>query len=296
MKETSLRITDVAAFSSARNAAHLAVQHLARAARANLPAASDDSHSNLGWDNARQGFLSHAINGAHIGLSLAPMTLTIIEKSGAETAFAFNGVSDAEAAKWLDVQLQRLQLKGASAVALPYELPADAAERNTYPSDTDSVAFHQLAGWYSLAHNVLSSLARKQSGLTPGPSPVRCWPHHFDIATYVSLEEGDPETARGIGVGLSPGDEGYDEPYFYINPWPHSGRREFTRRAAARPLAYRRLCRANRKWRRGLTSTAENFVLNAFKTALKAQSEKRAVLNCPIFMFKLLLAKPDDQQ
>jgi hypothetical protein len=50
---------------------------------------------------------------------------------------------------------------------------------------------------------------------------LRCWPHHFDIATYVSLEAGDPETARAMGVGMSPGDESYDQPYFYVNPWPH---------------------------------------------------------------------------
>ncbi len=50
---------------------------------------------------------------------------------------------------------------------------------------------------------------------------MRCWPHHFDIATYVQLEEGNFESAKGIGIGMSPGDESYDQPYFYINPWPH---------------------------------------------------------------------------
>ena len=54
-------------------------------------------------------------------------------------------------------------------------------------------------------------------------SPVRCRPHHFDIATYVSLEEGDAENARGVGVGMSPGDESYGQPYFYVNPWPKLG-------------------------------------------------------------------------
>lgn len=54
----------------------------------------------------------------------------------------------------------------------------------------------------------------------PGPGPIRCWPHHFDIATYVALGSGDPETAPGIGAGLSPGDESYGQPYFYVNPWP----------------------------------------------------------------------------
>jgi len=37
----------------------------------------------------------------------------------------------------------------------------------------------------------------------------------------VGLEEGNFETARGVGVGLSPGDDAYNQPYFYINPWPH---------------------------------------------------------------------------
>ena len=36
----------------------------------------------------------------------------------------------------------------------------------------------------------------------------------------MSLESGDPETARGVGLGLSPGDGNYNQPYFYINPWP----------------------------------------------------------------------------
>ena len=52
-------------------------------------------------------------------------------------------------------------------------------------------------------------------------SPVRCWAHHFDIATVISLEGGDAEVARSIGLGLSPGDDSYGEPYFYVAPWPH---------------------------------------------------------------------------
>jgi hypothetical protein len=31
----------------------------------------------------------------------------------------------------------------------------------------------------------------------------------------------DAEEARSIGIGLSPGDGSYDQPYFYVNPWPY---------------------------------------------------------------------------
>ena len=46
-------------------------------------------------------------------------------------------------------------------------------------------------------------------------SPVRCWPHHFDIATLLTIAPG-----QTIGVGLEPGDGYYDEPYWYVNQYP----------------------------------------------------------------------------
>ena len=82
---------------------------------------------------------------------------------------------------------------------------------------------HEEKGWLSagfgLAAQCPGSFANGlPKDLRPGPSPVRCWPHHFDIATCVALESGDPERERGIGTGLSPGDGTYGQPYFHVNP------------------------------------------------------------------------------
>ena len=104
---------------------------------------------------------------------------------------------------------------------LPYDLPASVAGIEVYSTDGLGDALAALSAWFSLADAQLADFAAAQARLLPGPSPVRCWPHHFDIATYVGLGAGDAETARGIGVGMSPGDESYGQPYFYINPWPH---------------------------------------------------------------------------
>ena len=49
---------------------------------------------------------------------------------------------------------------------------------------------------------------------------MRCWPQHFDIAFLVALEEGPPESARSIGIGVSPGDGYYAQPYLYVSPYP----------------------------------------------------------------------------
>ena len=82
---------------------------------------------------------------------------------------------------------------------------------------TSGPGFAELGRYFANADRLLRALADRN----PGSSPVRAWPHHFDLATLMMLEPGsDPEKARSIGVGLSPGDGGIAEPYFYVLPWP----------------------------------------------------------------------------
>ena len=221
-KENAFRSVAPKDLASVRAIAHRAVQHLTRAARANLDAAPDDSHSNLGWDGERQAFTSHSIKEYTVGLSLSPLTL-FVAKGGDEIGnLPLAGKSDADADAWLDERLTKIGLKPASSVPLPYELPSDVASVERYAeSCADDNRFAALAAWFHVVSESLNSFVDANSAIEPGPSPVRCWPHHFDIATYVALEAGSPETARGIGVGMSPGDSGYNEPYLYINPWPY---------------------------------------------------------------------------
>ena len=220
--EHALRSVAPEALASTRAIAHRAVQHLTRAARANLDAAPDDSHSNLGWDKERQAFISHSMNDCTVGLTLAPLTLFVSKGNTEVGHLALAGKSDADATAWIDERLGEVGLKPASSVSLPYELPSDVAAVEAYAENSaDDNQFSALAAWFHVASESLNTFADANSTIEPGPSPVRCWPHHFDIATYVALETGDPETARRIGVGMSPGDTGYNEPYLYINPWPY---------------------------------------------------------------------------
>jgi hypothetical protein len=48
-----------------------------------------------------------------------------------------------------------------------------------------------------------------------GASDVRLWPHHFDVGLIVGVDD-----RRSIGIGFTPGDEWYDEPYWYTSPYP----------------------------------------------------------------------------
>ncbi len=200
---------------AARAMAHAAAQLLYRAAAANNVPLAGDEHSNLGWDGDQGAFATRMLANEDLllSLSLAPLVLCL-----GEAQLPLVGVSQADACAWLDGQLVATGLRPASTADIPYNLPDEVLTIDTF-QDIEGLA--DLAAWYTLACTVLQELETDLRSTCPAVSEVRSWPHHFDIAIYAALEEGDPEEARGIGVGMSPGDESYDEPYFYINPWPH---------------------------------------------------------------------------
>jgi len=79
--------------------------------------------------------------------------------------------------------------------------------------------FGELSRWFAGPADALEEFAAKLAGMRPGPGPLLCWPHHFDLATLVRLDAGGGESARSVGVGMSPGDEFYAQPYVYLSPW-----------------------------------------------------------------------------
>jgi hypothetical protein len=212
-----LRNPEPTSLAAARALAHRAVQWPARAARANLPAAPDDSHSSLSWDAERAALLTQPMaGGARVGLRVALLELIVIKGERAE-ALELAGKPDADIGAWLDGKLAAEGLKPASSVALPYELPPGLFAR----AANEAPRLAALNGWFAAAAEVLEALrAKTQKRFKPGPGPVRCWPHHFDIAVLVQLEAGDPERARSIGAGVSPGDDYYAQPYLYLSPYP----------------------------------------------------------------------------
>jgi hypothetical protein len=124
---------------------------------------------------------------------------------------------------WVAEAMDRFHVGSVEAGALPRPgegFPAHAVRSGARFGGTDPEARAELARWYSNSLFLLAGVA----GSEPGASPVRTWPHHFDMATLITVNGGDPddqETARSIGVGFSPGDSDYDEPYFYATPWPY---------------------------------------------------------------------------
>jgi hypothetical protein len=80
----------------------------------------------------------------------------------------------------------------------------------------------ELARYWSNAAGILDEVSRT----TAGASPVLTWPHHFDIATLIALPDNGTGAHRTIGIGQSPGDDSYAEPYWYVGPYPHPATRD----------------------------------------------------------------------
>jgi hypothetical protein len=214
------------ALAKARNLAHHAAQWPTKAARANLTAVPDDSHSSLEWDVEREGLFSKSLptggDDVRVGLRLAGLAIVIVRGNTVLDTFELAGRRDSMVGVWLDSALRALGLKPASEVTLPYSIPSHAVARaSPYSFSGESDAFDELARWYGAAAEVLGDFKATVASVYPGASPVVCWPHHFDIAMVVSFEAAPAQTARSIGIGVSPGDEFYDQPYVYISPSPH---------------------------------------------------------------------------
>ena len=203
--------------------ARLQVQHTAQLATAMgisyLPRRSDDSHTNLEWLSAAGVLASRVVPGDppfRIGVRVEDLTLCVL--SGGDRLLGtipLHGRTIDEAARWIR---ERIADAGADAsrftLARHYTIPRQAVDGGAPFDVSDGAAFQQLAAWFELGASTLARVRAQNEG-----SEVRCWPHHFDIATLITV---GPE--RTVGVGLEPGDGYYDEPYFYVNMRPEPPR------------------------------------------------------------------------
>ena len=217
----SLSGIDPQRLREARLQAHHAVQWLARAARAFVPPQHDDGHTNLGWDRALGGFITHPMtDGARLSLRLTDLALALHMPETAALPFPLKGRPDVDARRWLGQQLAK---RGLDAKALdtpaPYEMPTHPLSQGaTYAAAGLKDALAELAAWFGNAALSLGVVHDRLVARKLAASPVRCWPHHFDLATLTTLAARDP--TGYVGAGLSPGDDYYDEPYLYVSVYP----------------------------------------------------------------------------
>ncbi len=218
-----LRLGDVAIprLNDTRLQVHHAVQAIAAFGQTFLAAQPDDSHRSMTWDPGDRRFWSPpADDGSRVAVSLDPLAVHVVAGDGRSRSLRLMGTTMGTLRAWLEQSVPQVTGWDPAQISWPdYDLPEHGVTTGD-PFELAPRAERSLIAWYS---NALALIGETVDG-DPGASPIRVWPHHFDIASLVAVGaewsgEGHPE--RAVGVGLSPGDGTYEEPYFYVTVWPH---------------------------------------------------------------------------
>ncbi len=215
---TEVIATDVSTLNETRKSLHQAVQLVAAVPRNLLPPDPSDTSASLTWNTEFSCMESVSIGSddIRIGLIFSELKLVVIKKSNPVSELMLVGKSVEEGLIWLRESLSSLDLNGSAVnLELPYEIePYDYSA----PLNCSKEALKALGALYGNTDNILRSVSEGENDV----SEIRCWPHHFDLAMLLRLErDSNAETLRSIGIGLSPGDELIEEPYVYVNHWPH---------------------------------------------------------------------------
>ncbi len=174
----------------------------------------DDSQANLGWSAPHAALVTHPVEDKRVGLCFRDSTLLFLDGEREVSRFELPGHTLDDAVEWLRSHMGRNV--AAHLRDTPFGIPKHPVEDDE-PLDLEVADAAELGLWFANAWLVLDEAARG----APDAGLVRCWPHHFDLATLIVLAGDGGEESRTVGAGLSPGDTSYTEPYFYVAPWPY---------------------------------------------------------------------------
>lgn len=206
----------------ARQQLHWAAQAVAAVGKQLLPHQPDFSEQSFAWMAGPRVLAQGVVDGPRpfrAAIRLAEPALLLLDEDCEILArMPIEGRTLDEAYAWVRQEAEALLGRPfAKPLERPEGIPEHPVATGAPFALAGSAAPAELERYYAGGDRLLRGLRDRN----PGASPVRCWPHHFDLATLMLLDPGaDPETARSIGVGLSPGDSERPEPYFYVLPWP----------------------------------------------------------------------------
>ena len=182
----------------------------------------DDSHRALTWASGFGGLLGGPIKKGktfRVGLRFEDQALVLMdEETISQMETPLEGMTFDGAIEWLTEAIRDYTGKKPPNFPKPeYEIP-DHPVGHGEPFEVGSREERQeLARWYSNTQRFCQALTSQ----IEGASEVQCWPHRFDIATLITVVPGNENTRKTVGVGMTPGDRSYEEPYIYVAPWPY---------------------------------------------------------------------------
>lgn len=196
---------------------HWAAQLVAAAGQTFAEPRPDDSHRAMSWSDTHSALVGAAFAGPYpfrVALRPLDLTLLLIDRTDQTLgALPLGGRPRSEGYDWLALAMATYLGGAPPHIERPeYDVPTHPVERD----DPFRVADQALAVLDSLYRGAAELLAEVAEGRS-GASEVRCWPHHFDIATVIAVGDTD----QTIGAGLAPMGGGYGSWYWYVTPRPY---------------------------------------------------------------------------
>ncbi|WP_421654386.1 hypothetical protein [Leptothermofonsia sp. ETS-13] len=212
---------DLQQLAESRVQLHYAIQFIAVTGAALVEPQPDYRHTSLNWNPQLKVFSGPLIPATQpFRVALEPVNLVSMilnEQGDAIATFSLSHQTLQQGLDWLKAEIAKRGANADQVVFLSYppgDFPEHAIAHGAPFSNSQDLPFKDLADFYAVTHTLLEKLSIQ----IDGASPVHIWPHHFDIATLITLPN---DLSQTIGVGMSPGDTSYNEPYWYVSPYPY---------------------------------------------------------------------------
>ncbi|GAB5400406.1 MAG: hypothetical protein Aureis2KO_19910 [Aureisphaera sp.] len=189
---------------------HRAAQYLATAAISFLEKKEDDSHTNLGWNEAISRMETRPLtgNGDQLSLNYKSFALEWIRNEEVLNKLSLQGKTHGDIVAWISDVSKNVGMDKAYSHSLHYDLPYEKLNDGFIYNLYHSEKINELIENRNKVHGALSEVLR-MNNLT---SEIRIWPHHFDSGAFAMVND-----TLGIGLGMAMPDTMIDDFYLYVS-------------------------------------------------------------------------------
>ncbi|MGB3467769.1 MAG: hypothetical protein WBA74_20955 [Cyclobacteriaceae bacterium] len=224
----SIKITEPEAFLENLQQLHHAVQHVAAMDYAFSKEPDGNKVIKLSWCTEIGRVTGQLIEGAISFKALflpKEFTIALEDKEGnLLTSLPLEGQKQGKILVWLEEQADQLGLDtSAFSLNLPYEIP-DYLLGKRKPFKPKAIIQETIVDLFNNACLVLQEAAATLLGF----DALSIFPKHLYLETQHTVKDtGDPETSACVRLGMSPGDDIVQEPYYYVNVLPFPSTEDF---------------------------------------------------------------------
>lgn len=207
-----LGMVDPDQLHSYRHKAHAAVQILKAVSAVFTSPQPGDSHLNMSVNLETGTLLTIPFTTDKtytIGLGLRDFTLEVWVDDEVLDRLILEALTIDEAVDWLKKKLVNMEL-AAECIAVDKDFSSDI--QSPFQPEAENIR-HEFADYFINAFIILKDNIRDKVD----SGPIICRPDQFDVSTRIHI---DKKSLKWLDIGMSPGDEYYAEPYFYVIPYP----------------------------------------------------------------------------